>query len=320
MKIVLAILLAFGSSNLMAVEDGKPGSSYWLLSSNQDLSLAKKRSIYEFDFAGVEANKFTVRYSIDGQNKTFAADSGKRLIVNTTPGEHVFQFFVSGYGEVETELLTIQPQHRDAYKVYFVVPQIYKVTLKPVIYLYPEKETEMTVEMDIKGTDAFLYPAYIDSWKFKAQPNGDLIFGEETYNYLFWEANSSHPHTLSKNESGFIVSRDEVVPFLEDKLTLANLSSTEKADFITFWGPQLAQNDLNFVHFIFNEECDDYAGLEINPAPSNLYRIYIVWSKVEERFDVEKQVIKSANRDGFHIIEWGGQEQVLPKNIALINH
>ena len=67
------------------------------------------------------------------------------------------------------------------------------------------------------------------------------------------ELESPYSNSVDINgvESGFFVGSDQVVSFLEKKLTDAGLSSKEQADFITFWGPKLAQNELNFVHFIY---------------------------------------------------------------------
>ena len=45
---------------------------------------------------------------------------------------------------------------------------------KPVIYLYPEKETEVTVKLNYAGELTCTYPAYNDGWKVSASPDGTL--------------------------------------------------------------------------------------------------------------------------------------------------
>ena len=45
---------------------------------------------------------------------------------------------------------------------------------KPVIYLYPEKETDVTVKISLDGELTCTYPAYDDGWKVTAQPDGTL--------------------------------------------------------------------------------------------------------------------------------------------------
>jgi len=236
-------------------------------------------------------------------------------------------YLVDGYYEVFSDSLRINSKCRDNYMVNFVKAEKIRrsdpnrnVTYKPVIYLYPEEKIEISVKIDIHGSEKFLYPSYEESWEFTASPNGDLVFGEDTYNYLFWEAKSSNSISLQDQTTGFFVKKNEVVAFLEEKLTLANLTSKEKADFITFWAPILTQNELNFVHFIFNETCDQYAELEINPKPENTYRIYLIWAQIDEEFEIDNQIIKSFDRAGFHVVEWGGQEQIIDSKTAYLSH
>ena len=46
---------------------------------------------------------------------------------------------------------------------------------KPVIYLYPTEETEVTVKLDLKGDLTCTYPAYRDGWAVTAYPDGKFI-------------------------------------------------------------------------------------------------------------------------------------------------
>ena len=59
---------------------------------------------------------------------------------------------------------------------------------KPVIYLYPEEETAVTVKLDYAGALTCTYPAYGDGWAVTACPDGTLTDNAgQTYNYLYWE-------------------------------------------------------------------------------------------------------------------------------------
>ena len=68
---------------------------------------------------------------------------------------------------------------------------------KPVIYLYPEQETTVSVSLDYTGTLTATYPAYEDGWRVTAEPDGTLYDenGDE-YSYLFWEGEDK-PTTTS---------------------------------------------------------------------------------------------------------------------------
>ena len=45
---------------------------------------------------------------------------------------------------------------------------------KPVLYLYPEEETTVNVQLDYHGQLTTTYPAYGDSWTVTAHPDGTL--------------------------------------------------------------------------------------------------------------------------------------------------
>ena len=56
---------------------------------------------------------------------------------------------------------------------------------KPVIYLYPEQETAVSVSLNYDGTLTATYPAYENGWHITAEPDGTLY--DETgaeYSYL----------------------------------------------------------------------------------------------------------------------------------------
>ena len=65
------------------------------------------------------------------------------------------------------------------------VPREDDVTAKPVIYLYPEAETEVAVRLDYDGDLTCTYPAYDGGWTVLAQPDGTLTDQDgQTYRYL----------------------------------------------------------------------------------------------------------------------------------------
>ncbi len=64
-----------------------------------------------------------------------------------------------------------------------------QLAAKPVIYLYPEVETAVTVRLDYDGQLTCTYPAYDGGWTVTAQADGTLTDGNgQSYNYLYWEA------------------------------------------------------------------------------------------------------------------------------------
>ncbi|MFT5860024.1 MAG: hypothetical protein ACI865_002132, partial [Flavobacteriaceae bacterium] len=223
-----------------ASEDWSGPVSCRLISAIADSTIDVNKAHYRFEFAGISETNSSVAYSIDGVNHNTTLGNDNSLTPELAPGKHIFEFLIDGYAEVFTDSLQTEPQYVNTYQLSFGITLLQDietpyVTYKPVIYLYPEERTDISVNIDIHGSEKFLYPTYKDSWEFTASPNGDLTFGNETYNYLFWEAKSSNSVLLDAQTSGFFVEKNDVVSFLEDKLTQVNLTSKEKADFITFW-------------------------------------------------------------------------------------
>jgi len=285
----------------------------------KDENLTNQEAVFEFNCNGIYNNSSarTIRYSIDGKEYKQKLKNNLSLTIKTKPGKHAFMFYYnSDYSEIITDSLIIQPGFRDAYDLYFHESIGVEMVEKPVIYLYPEQNQITSVKLDVKGELAFTYPNYIDGWEFEASPNGDLTFGDNTYNYLFWESTQRVTLQAKDYRNGFNVPGADALSFLEDKLSEAGLTSQEKADFITYWGPRLAQNELNFVHFEFNEACDKFAELEIVPNPDHVYRIYMIWMPLDREIVIKEQLIPQVNREGFTVLEWGGQE-VPPINLIV---
>ncbi|MFK7784268.1 MAG: hypothetical protein AB8B56_04080 [Crocinitomicaceae bacterium] len=304
------LLLFIAPFFLHAEEDLKRVLQIYRSDTKVDNTLKSNESVYTFKFNDVDyfERPLSVLYSIDGENGKQRMEK-QSITIKTTPGKHIFQFYYSRhYYEVYTDSLDIKAKHHNTYQVQLFQAAKMQMEEKPVIYLYPEETTEVRVKLDIHGENPFYYPAYNNGWNVAASPNGELRFDDKVYNYLFWEAQSRTILTPKQTASGFFVTGKDAVSFLEEKLTLAGLNSKEQADFITYWGPRLAQNKLNFIHFEFNESCNEYANLEISPTPDNLYRIFMIWGSVTEEFQTTEQTIEPFDRTGFSVLEWGGKE------------
>ncbi len=177
---------------------------------------------------------------------------------------------------------------------------------KPIIYLYPEEETDITVRLP-KTDLTVTYPAYNDGWSVTASPDGTLINhadGRE-YSYLFWEGDGPLDADFSE---GFCVRGEDTAAFLQKTLSDLGLTPREYNEFIVWWLPQMQNNAWNLINFVW-EEYDTAAPLEITPAPDTLLRVFMVWQTSEEYVDIPAPNLPAATeRNGFTVIEWGGTE------------
>ena len=178
---------------------------------------------------------------------------------------------------------------------------------KPVIYLYPEEETDVTVQLDFNGTLTSTYPTYNNGWSVTAQPDGTLTdaSGREYY-CLFWEGESYVQYDLSE---GFCVAGEDTRAFLEESLAALGLTDKEANEFILYWLPQMEHNACNLISFQTDLYTDN-AALTITPAPDSVLRVFMAWMPLDAPVDVEPQELIPFVRKGFAAVEWGGAQVV----------
>lgn len=182
------------------------------------------------------------------------------------------------------------------------------MTLKPVIYLYPENKQQTAVKLFYKGILNATLPDYIEKingWDVVAYPDGKIINKDgREYSYLFWEGKDDFKYDMS---SGFVVKGSDTKEFLHNTLSKMGLTPKEYNEFIVFWYPKMQENAYNLIHFA-DKEYTDNARLEIIPKPDSIQRVFMVWKGLDKEIAVKKQEIKSFERKGFSVVEWGGKE------------
>lgn len=177
---------------------------------------------------------------------------------------------------------------------------------KPVIYLYPEETTEVTVKLTYNGELTCTYPAYEDGWSMVAEPDGTLTnkADDREYSYLFWEGEDKITYDLSK---GFVVKGEDTAVFLQEKLAALGLEPAEYNEFIVYWLPQMQENPYNLITFQTAAYTDN-AVLDIVPQPDTVLRVFMVYKALTEPVEMEEPVLEKTERTGFTVVEWGGAE------------
>lgn len=182
------------------------------------------------------------------------------------------------------------------------------MAFKPVIYLYPSEETNVTVKLGYKENITVSYPDYKDGWNVLAKPNGrlvDLDTNRELYS-LYYECKNAIKFDMT--DEGFVVKGEEIVPFLEEKLEILGLTDIEAEEFIIYWLPILKENKYNYIRFATKEEINQNMPLSIDKSPDSIIRVLMVYKALEEEIEVSEQVLTSPIREGFTVVEWGVTE------------
>lgn len=181
-------------------------------------------------------------------------------------------------------------------------------TAKPVIYLYPEEKTDVTVRLDYNGELFVTYPNYNNGWNVTAYPDGTIInkADNEEYSYLFWDGNSDVMYDFT---TGFVVDGKDTEQFFKEKLKFMGLTPKEYNEFIVYWLPKMVDNPYNLISFQ-QETYTDNAVLEITPAPDSILRVFMVFKPLKHKIDIPEQKLEPFSREGFAVIEWGGSKVI----------
>ncbi len=179
--------------------------------------------------------------------------------------------------------------------------------LKPIIYLYPTETTDVSIKLGAPEKLTHTYPKYVDEWKVRAEPNGNLTdaYGRHYYS-LYWEGKNAN---LARYDDGFVVAKDKVVPFLEEKLAVLGLNEREANEFIIYWRPKLESAPYAFIHFVSMAEQNANMPLNVTPQPDTVIRVLMAFRSLEKPIEVQEQILPvTPQRSGFTVIEWGGTE------------
>ena len=181
------------------------------------------------------------------------------------------------------------------------------IDYKPVIYLYPEETTEVSVKLEKSEKLTCSYPKYKEEgWNIIAEPSGkltDINTDRELY-CLYWEGLNTNKTNMNE---GFVVEGKDTIEFLEEKLEILGLNEKEAEEFIIYWLPQMEDNKYNYIRFETIEEINNNMPLDITPLPETTIRINMQWKALDEYIEVNEQVLEKApERTGFTVVEWGG--------------
>ena len=242
-------------------------------------------------------NALTYRVQVQGNQLRVWASDMPQVLQFTVPQKEVDELLTETDNRITYEKENIEKPNPE--------------TAKPVIYLYPEQETKVNVQLTFNGTLTSTYPTLPpEGWSVTAQPDGTLTDEEgRSYRYLFWEGVADVDW---KQDSGFLVKAEDAREFLEQSLTQLGLNELEQNDFITYWLPKLEKNGESFVTFAA-EQYTDNAVLTVTPQPDSVLRVQMLISKVDDSNRVAfqklpEQELPRFEREGFVLVEWGGTD------------
>lgn len=286
-------------------------------SDNLEVSQETLNKFYAYVCSGLIKNYFKFEeYNINVLNLEKNNDIAVYMTINNK------YFIIFEYGKSECYFIVNKGTKYDANKEDLVFDHIggydslkswYKMQKiqpceKPIIYLYPTEDTEISVKLLKDENLTCSYPKYKDEWKVLAQSNGnlkDLATDRQLYS-LYYESKNNIEFNIEKE--GFVVKGEDTIAFLEEKLAILGLTEREAEEFIVYWLPRLEANKYNYIRFATLDEINENMPLEINPNPDTIIRVLMTFKGLESPIDVQEQQLETPNRTGFVAVEWGGTE------------
>ena len=176
------------------------------------------------------------------------------------------------------------------------------VAYKPILYLYPNQDMYIDIKLEHNNIITS-YPKYNNGWKIYVDSNGNISYNNRSYYALYWDEYNYNNVDFS---TGFYVSGENAINFLEEKLDIIGLNNREANEFIMYWLPILEENEHSIVYFELTSERESNNRLIISPKPDSMLRINMHIKKVDGYVKIKEQRLTSFNRYGFSIVEWGG--------------
>ena len=206
---------------------------------------------------------------------------------------------------------------------------------KPVVYLYPEKQT--TVHLSFSSPVALNtnIPTYRNGWLVSASPDGVLTdlqpqytdcskidglhaAGSEyapkacksnSYPYIYWSGKSVE-NFYPPVTGGWVVERKNLLTFMREKLNEMGLNNTESGDMISYWVPKMSEKNAPYyqIGFLQTKEMNDFIPMQVDPRPDSVLRIFLDWKALSSKPTVVPvpQRLEKVSRNGFTLVEWGG--------------
>lgn len=181
----------------------------------------------------------------------------------------------------------------------------YFVEKKPLIYLYPTEDMNVSIKLGNPGKLTATYPKYNGGWNVFARKDGTLAANGRSYYGLYWEGAN---YDAKQTDEGFVVAGKDSAAFLETKLAQLGLTEREANEMIIYWLPKLEKNAYNYIRFDLNKELDVYMPMNVSPKPDTTIRVSMVFKGLEKPISVREQKIETPERKGFAVVEWGGCE------------
>jgi len=241
------------------------------------------KKLIDFDYITVD----TTYTNEQGYFSFSNCETGNYKVYSSTEESYAFDIlFANGmdnYSDVLLELIFILAE-------------------KPAIYIYPEFDRQFQVNLNLNNGTKLTksIPEYNSGWDVFVEESG-LI--DHKYDYLFYETSLTE---LPGFFSGWCFKKEEMERGLQNVLLKIGLNDKETAKFLEYWLPRFDKYDYYKIHYLINEQLDNYVGLDVYPLPDSELRTLFFFEGCENYDNLPEPIILDFLRVGTTVVEWGG--------------
>lgn len=193
---------------------------------------------------------------------------------------------------------------------------IWYLHCKPAVYLYPEKQSLINVQVFPKGELSITDPPYQPNkgWTVNSYPDGKLYtLDNQTIKngYLYYESRLKDEE-IKKPDSGWVVKQEDLDNLYKNILPKLGLNQKEETDFIQYWEKALPKSPYYFVGIIDKTQRDYLETLKVTPVPKTSIRFSLYFEPLNQPRSVVAPKIITPKRDGFTLVDWGGMIKLHP--------
>jgi len=174
------------------------------------------------------------------------------------------------------------------------------VVKKPALYLYPEKEMNVSVNVEVNGKLTFTEPEYKNGWSVNVKPDGTI---DNKYDYLFYEADLNK---IELPDEGWVVEYNKINNWFDELLPELGLNEKEIKQFKEYWMKELDKANFYEIKILGSNFLEENMKLKISPEPQTVLRLNFYFKPLSVKKEIKSPEIKKIDRKGFTVIEWGG--------------
>jgi hypothetical protein len=177
---------------------------------------------------------------------------------------------------------------------------------KPIIYLYPETEMDVSVEVSPNLGFTKTIPEYGEGWQVTAKPDGTIIDKKTglSYPYLYW---TGWVEGYPLIERGWVVPQRDLDTFFDIYLAKFGLNAKEIADFKDYWREDMKETPYYAITFVDQRVIDDLSPLSVSGNPETIIRVLMTAEPLLRPKALTAPVVPPTPiRHGFTVVEWGG--------------